>query len=42
MVTTRLDTVEIRRNEQTTALFIKQHVKNAGKQEDTRTFSLGD
>ena len=30
MVTTRLDTVEIRRNEQTTAFFINQHVKNAG------------
>ena len=34
MVTTRLDTVEIRRNEQTTAFFINQYVKNAGKQED--------
>jgi hypothetical protein len=30
MVATRLDTVEIRRNEQTTAFFINQYVKNAG------------
>jgi hypothetical protein len=42
MVTTGLDTVEIKRNEQTTAFFGNQHVNYAGKQKDSRTVSWGD
>jgi hypothetical protein len=40
MVTTRLDTVEIRRNEPTTTFFGNQHVNHARKQKDTGTFNL--